>query len=427
MFTRKKINLLLFFFYSLVLTLLLYSLLKNNDEEKVEVQVEEKPVLKLNEFGFADDSLTIIKDNIKPNQTLSGILTQFNLDGNQIAELLSVSEGQIDQRKIIAGNKYHAYLSNDSLTPLKYFVYEKDPVNFVVFNLTDSTEVFTGQKEVRTELKTIGAEINHSLYTAMLRNEANPELVIKLSEVFAWQIDFYRIQQGDYFKVIYEEEYVDGESIGIKNILGAYFNHSEEEFYAIPFEQDDTRQFFDENGKSLRKAFLKAPLEYSRISSRYSKRRFHPVQKRYKAHLGTDYAAPPGTPIRSVGDGLVIEAAYTSGNGRYVKIKHNSVYTTQYLHMSGFAKGIHRGVRVKQGDVIGFVGSTGLATGPHLCYRFWKNGVQVDPLREKIPSSHPVKPELLADYDKKKDEIITRLDSIKLPFETNPEISSIVN
>jgi len=261
----------------------------------------------------------------------------------------------------------------------------------------------------------------------MLKNEASPELVIKLSEVFAWQIDFYRIQQGDFFKVIYEEEFVDDQSVGISNIQGAYFNHSGEEFFAVPFEQDSTIQFFDENGKSLRKAFLKAPLEYSRISSRYTKRRLHPVQKVYKAHLGTDYAAPTGTPIRAVGDGIVLEASYTKGNGRFVKVKHNSVYTTQYLHMSKFAKGISRGVRVKQGEVIGYVGSTGLATGSHLCYRFWKNGVQVDPLKEKIPSSHPVKPELLEAYNRKKQEVITALDSVKLPFEIQPDISSVVN
>jgi murein DD-endopeptidase MepM/ murein hydrolase activator NlpD len=261
----------------------------------------------------------------------------------------------------------------------------------------------------------------------MLENEASPELVIKLSEIFAWQIDFYRIREGDHFKVIYEEEFVDNRSIGVKNILGAYFNYSDEEFFAIPFDQDSIPQFFDENGKSLRKAFLKAPLEYSRISSRYSLKRFHPVRKVYKAHLGTDYAAPTGTPIRSVGDGIVIEASYTGNNGRYVKIKHNSVYSTQYLHMSKFARRIKRGTKIKQGEVIGYVGSTGLATGPHLCFRFWKNGVQVNPLKEKIPSSHPVKPDLLDAYNKKKAEVLTELNSISLPYATRPEISAKVN
>ena len=427
MFADKKINLFIFFFYFLVLALLIFSLLKKDNKETPQKKEIKKPEVVLNEFGFTDDSLVSVQANVRRNETLSGILAQFNITIDKIEELLSISENHIDHRKIITGNNYHAFLSKDSLSELQYFVYEKDPVNYVVFNLVDSAEVFTGQKEIRIERKTISSVINHSLYSAMLRNEANPELVIELSEVFAWQIDFYRIQQGDYFKVIYEEEFVDNESIGIKNILGAYFNNSGEEFFAIPFSQDSTIQFFDEDGKSLRKAFLKAPLKYSRISSGYSKKRLHPVQRIYKAHLGTDYAAPAGTPIRSVGEGIILEASYTRGNGRYVKIKHNSVYTTQYLHMSRFAKGIRRGTRVKQGEIIGYVGSTGLATGPHLCYRFWKNGVQIDPLKEKIPSSHPVKPELLELYNKKKTEVLSELDSIKLPFEINPDISSVIN
>ncbi|RPI71262.1 MAG: hypothetical protein EHM47_10605, partial [Ignavibacteriales bacterium] len=268
MFSNKKLNLLLFSFYSVVLTLLILSLFNEDNEGPVKKIEIPEPEITLNQFGFTDDSLITVKSNIKPNETLSGIFIQFNLPVEKIAELLSVSKSYIDQRKIIAGNNYHAFISNDSLNQLQYFVYEKDPVNFVVFNLTDSAKVFSGRKEIRTERKTIAAEINHSLYNAMLKNEASPELVIKLSEVFAWQIDFYRIQQGDYFKVIYEEEFVDDQSVGISNIQGAYFNHSGEEFFAVPFEQDSTVQFFDETGKSLRKAFLKAPLEYSRISSR---------------------------------------------------------------------------------------------------------------------------------------------------------------
>jgi murein DD-endopeptidase MepM/ murein hydrolase activator NlpD len=427
MAAKKKINVLLIFFYSVVLALLLFSLLKDDARNSSPEKIKTPPEVTLNQFGFEDDSLIVQQANIKLNQTLSSIFAQFNLTGDIITKLLSISKDHFNYHKIIAGNNYYAFMSNDSINTLRYFVYEEDPINYVVFNLDDSLKIYTGQKQVTTENKTISAVINHSLYTALQNNEASPELVIKLSEVFAWQVDFYRIQRGDYFKVIYEEDFVDNESIGIKKITGAYFNHSGEEFYAIGFKQDGISQFFDEEGKSLRKAFLKAPIEYSRISSRYTSRRLHPVQKVYKAHLGTDYAALTGTPIRSVGDGVVIESSYTRGNGRYIKIKHNSVYTTQYLHMSRFAKGMRPGVWVKQGQVIGYVGSTGLATGPHLCYRFWKNGVQIDPLREKIPPSHPVKPELLKDYNKKKVDVLTELDNMKLSFENQPELSSIGN
>ena len=192
-----------------------------------------------------------------------------------------------------------------------YFVYEKDPVNYVVFNLTDSIEVYSGQKEVKIKQESVAGVINHSLYTAMLNNEASPELVIELSEVFAWEIDFYRIQKGDSFKVIYDEEYVDDGTIGIKKIIGAYFSHNGEDFYAIEFNQNDKDQYFDENGKSLRKAFLKAPVKFSRITSRYSLRRYHPIEHRVKPHLGTDYAAPIGTPIHSTGDGVMLKSGTT--------------------------------------------------------------------------------------------------------------------
>ena len=365
--------------------------------------------------------------SVRPNETLSGIFAKYNLSANEIDNILYNSKTNLDYRKIIAGNNYYAYLSNDSLSKLNYFVYEKDPINYVVFNLTDSVETYSGQKEVKTERESVAGVINHSLYTAMVNNEASPELVIELSEVFAWEIDFYRVQKGDYFKVIYDEEFVDDKSIGIKKIIGAYFNHEGEDFYGIEFKQNNVIQYFDENGKSLRKAFLKAPVKFSRISSRYSLRRYHPIEHRVKAHLGTDYVAPIGTPILSTGDGIVTAATYSRYNGKYVKIRHNSVYSTQYLHMSRIAKGIRKGVGVKQGQVIGYVGMTGEATGPHVCYRFWKNGSQVDPLRQKIPSSHPVKPELLEAYNKKKAEVLSQLDSLKLPVENKPELTSIQN
>jgi murein DD-endopeptidase MepM/ murein hydrolase activator NlpD len=407
--------------------LLVFTLI--NSKSQIDYE-EEKPLvvqeeIEINEYGFPDKSFSVYQNNVKRNETLSGIFSKINISPNLIEQLLHGSEKLFKSHKIVSGNNYYIYTSDDSLNSPSYFVYEFDPVNYIVFNIDeDSIDVYTGQKEVRIEQKSLVSDIYNSLYHAMLRNEASPELVIKLSEVFAWQIDFYRIQKGDSFKVIYEEAFVGDKSIGIKNIIGAYFNHADEDFYAIEFEQDSATQYFDQNGKSLKKAFLKAPLEYSRISSKYSLRRLHPVRKTYKAHLGTDYAAPTGTPIRSIGDGVVVEASYTGGNGRYIKVKHNSVYTTQYLHMAGFAKGIRQGVRVKQGQVIGYVGSTGLATGPHLCFRFWKNGVQVDPLKEKIPPSHPVKGEYLEAYNKRREEVIMELNNLNIMPENQPGLTT---
>ncbi|MDH4058998.1 MAG: peptidoglycan DD-metalloendopeptidase family protein, partial [Cyclobacteriaceae bacterium] len=231
-----------------------------------------------------------------------------------------------------------------------------------------------------------------------------------------WQVDFQRLQEGDQFKLIYEEMQVEGNPVGIQQINGIYFSHFGNGYFAIPFDQGNGLDYFDEEGNSLRKALLKYPIEFTRISSRYSGRRFHPVQKRYKPHLGTDFAAPQGTPIRSVGDGVVLEATYKSNNGNYVKIRHNSTYATQYLHMSKIASGIKPGVRVRQGQWIGNVGSTGLATGPHVCYRFWKNGVQVDALRVELPPSEPIANSYKVQYDLKKEEVIKQLEAIPSAF-----------
>jgi murein DD-endopeptidase MepM/ murein hydrolase activator NlpD len=250
----------------------------------------------------------------------------------------------------------------------------------------------------------------------LVENGGNAELANALGDLYAWQIDFFRIQKNDKFKVIYEELFVEDESVGIHKIISAEFEHFGEKFLAFNFHQGQD-DYFDEKGESLRKAFLKAPLKYSRISSRYSLRRYHPVQKRYKAHLGTDYAAPRGTPVYAVGDGIVTEARYKKYNGNYVKIRHNSVYTTQYLHMQKIKSGIRPGKKVKQGDVIGYVGSTGLATGPHCCFRFWKNGQQVDPFRQKIPPSQPVAEENMKAFKRARRIQQRELDKLEYPKE----------
>ena len=244
-------------------------------------------------------------------------------------------------------------------------------------------------------------------------------------DIFGWQVDFQRLQKGDKFKLIYEEAQVEGISVGIKQINGIYFEHSGSPYYAFPFDQGEGVDYFDEEGKSLRKALLKYPIEFTRISSRYTMNRFHPVQKRWKAHLGTDFAAPTGTPIRTVGDGVVEEAQYKSNNGNYVKVRHNGTYTTQYLHMSKIAEGVRAGTRIKQGQTIGYVGSTGLATGPHLCYRFWRNGVQVDALRVELPPSQPVKKDYLEEFEKVKQELTKKLGVIPLPTQQQDPIASL--
>ena len=397
--------------------------------KKTETASVEKVEIKPNQFGFYSDSLIKQTGEVLKNETLSDIFLSNGIEGSKIVDIVENSKDVFDVRKIRAGNTYHTFFSADTTDKLIYFVYEKNPTDYFVIDLNDTINVYEGNKEISVITNSQSAKIEHSLYVALMKSDASPELAIKLSQVFAWQVDFYHLQKGDYFKVIYEEEYIEtpeGEDsvkfIGIGKILSAYFHHNNKEFYAIPFIQDSVYQFFDENGNSLRKAFLKAPLEYGRISSRYSRSRLHPVLKVRRPHLGVDYAAPIGTPVRTTGDGVVVDAGYGRGNGKYIKVRHNSVYTTMYLHLSKFAKGIKRGVNVQQGQVIGYVGSTGLSTGPHLDYRFFLNGKPVDPLKVEVPPSHPVKEELKAEFEKIKVEVLIDLNNIPIELYENEPV-----
>lgn len=381
---------------------------------------ENLPPPQPNAFGFISDSLDHQTYSVSKNETLSEILLKLGVPANNIPTIIDKANPVLDVKKIVAGNLYHAFTNGNSVKTLVYFVYEKSPRHFVVFDLRDSINVYENEKEVVVKENVKSAVIDHSLYVSLMKADATPELAIRLSQIFAWQIDFYHLQKGDNFKVIYDELYIDDNFFAIGSIKAAYFNHRGKDFYAIPFSQDSILQYFDQNGNSLRKAFLKAPLEFSRISSRYSNKRFHPVLKTNRPHHGTDYAAPTGTPIRSTGDGTITEIGYSGGNGNFIKIRHNSVYTTMYLHMSRFAKGLKKGSRVQQGQVIGYVGSTGLATGPHLCYRFYVNGNPVDALKVEVPPSHPVKPELRVEYEEIRDSLIKYLNTTELLATQNP-------
>jgi murein DD-endopeptidase MepM/ murein hydrolase activator NlpD len=325
------------------------------------------------------------------------------------------SSGVFDLRKIRMGNPYKVFCTTDTMHRVMHFIYEHTPVDYVMFSLDDSILVSRQEKQVRVQTKEASGVISSSLWNTMLDNELDPMLAFELSEIYAWSIDFFGLQEGDGFKVFYEEHYVDSNYIGLGKIHGAVFYHATEEFYAMPFVQDSIESFYDQEGNSLRKAFLKAPLRYSRISSRYSHSRFHPILKYRRPHLGVDYAAPIGTPVLAIGDGKVVKKGYAKGNGNWLKIQHNSVYATAYLHLSRYGKGIQTGSYVKQGDVIGYVGSTGLSTGPHLDFRFYKNGYPVDPLKVKAPPVKPVAEENRTVYDSLLQITVDRLAGIPMP------------
>ena len=362
-------------------------------------------------YGINVDSLGFAQGKVKANQSLSVLLSPYGVSYSDIHTLMERAKNIFNAKRVKVGDPYFIIYSKKS-GKVQKFIIEPSNREYVVYHLSDSIYAERIQFEVTIKEREFGGEITSSVYETALENGGTPQLVHKLVDVFAWQVDFFRIQKGDKFKVIYEEERVNGKTVGIGRIKAAWFEYFGKEHYAIFFDECGGKDYFDECGKSVRRPFLKAPLNYTRISSRYNPRRFHPVLKRYKAHLGTDYAAPTGTPIRSVGYGVITEAQYKGGNGNYVKVRHNSTYTTQYLHMSKIASGIRPGVTVYQGQTIGYVGSTGLATGPHLCFRFWKNNRQVDALKVNLPSAEPVDPSELEEFMTIRNLAVDRLDNI---------------
>lgn len=372
-----------------VIGFMFFSSFDDSSEKNITTNLTENTVEKeVTLFDIPANSYDIEVHKVKKNEFLSTILDRYKIDPNTVHILAEKSKDVYDVRRISAGNDYTVFL--DSLGKASYLVYQPNPIDYVVFDLNNNLEVRKGKKEVQSTVRSVTGVIESSLYKTLEDIGVSPDMATKLADVYGWSVNFYKINKGDWFKINYEHREVDGEQVGSGRILSAVFGHNGKSYEAYYFETDEDGKgtYYDEKGNSLKKAFLKAPLKYSRITSRFSPRRLHPVQKVYKAHLGTDFAAPTGTPILATGDGIVVASTYAGGNGNYVKIQHDNVYATQYLHMS--RRAVKRGDKVKQGDVIGYVGSTGLATGPHVCYRFWKNGKQVDPLKLDFPSAEPL-------------------------------------
>jgi len=342
-------------------------------------------------YGINTDSLVVKHDRVKKNEFLSDILLRHGVDYSVIDHIARHTRDTFDVRKIRYGNNYCVICNNDSIPKALYFAYEITPSSYVLYHLSDSVYAELGEKEIQVVLTSTAGEIKSSLWNSLVDAEADPNLANELSEIYAWTIDFFGLQKGDSYKAIYETYFVDEVYTGLGKVKVASFNHGNKDLYAFYFEQNGKGDYFDTEGNSLQRTFLKAPLRYSRISSGFSNSRLHPVLKIRRPHHGVDYAAPTGTPVYSVGDGKVIQKGYQrSGGGNYIKIKHNGTYTTVYMHLNGFAKGIKVGRHVKQGDLIGYVGSTGLATGPHLDFRFYRNGSAINPLKVESPPSKPV-------------------------------------
>jgi len=341
-------------------------------------------------YGIPSDSFHLINGRIKHNGFISEILLQHGVSMQEIDHVVRNSISVFDVRKTRSGNNYILFCDRDSPGRARYLVYEHDPAIFYVFSFNDSLNITAFRKEIKREIRYSSGTIVTSLWDAVIQEGFNPLLVNKLSDIYAWTVDFFGLQKGDNFKVIYEELFIDGKSLGIDRIYAAQFNRTGSQITAIPFIQDGKESFFDVEGNSLRRAFLKAPLQFSRISSHFSSARMHPILRIVRPHYGVDYAAPIGTPVLAIGDGRITSATNEGGSGRMVRIQHNSVYATAYLHLSRFGEGVAPGVNVRQGDIIGYVGNSGLSTGPHLDFRFYQNGSPVDPLKVDAPTVEPV-------------------------------------
>jgi murein DD-endopeptidase MepM/ murein hydrolase activator NlpD len=366
-------------------------------------------------FGINVDTLKVLSDKVRRNQFLSDILLKYDVSYSTIDLLAREWKDVFDVRKIRSGYPYSIITTDDSLKEPLYFIYEESATSFVVFSLKDSIYAYRGEKPVVVEMRSVSGVINSSLWETMVESNTDPNLANELSEIFAWTIDFFGIRKGDYYKVYYEDLMVDGQSIGIGKVRAALINHMGSDQYSFYFEGGEQADYFDEKGGSMRRTFLKAPLRFKRISSKFSYSRYHPILKIRRPHTGVDYAAGEGTPVYTVGEGIVIEKGWDAkGGGNYVKVKHNGTYTTLYMHLKGFASGLHTGQKLKQGDLIGYVGKTGLATGPHLDFRFYRNGKPVDPLKVESPPAEPVDTAYIQQFYHLRDSLKTILDAIPI-------------
>lgn len=371
---------------------------KCRNHNAIEADIQKDTIYPL---GFLTDTLDIVSGTVKGGETFNGLMTRLGMTPEDSYRLFLACDSVFEVKKLRAGNDYDAYYTKDSLdAQLQYVVYDNDKVHRTVFQCFDSLAVWTADRPVSVRKRTADVTINTSLWNDMLAAGASPLLILKLSDIYAWTVDFFGLREEDRFRAFYSETVCEGEIISVDTVYFGIYSRGEKELYSVMFDQGDGGNlYWNEKGESMRKAFLKAPLKFNRISSGFSYSRKHPVTGRVRPHTGVDYAAPTGTPVMSIGDGTVISRKNEGAGGNVVRIRHNSVYTTAYQHLSKFAAGLKVGQRVRQGEVIGYVGSTGSSTGPHLDFRVWQNGSPINPLKLESPSEEPIKEENKAALD----------------------------
>ncbi len=374
-------------------------------------------------YGFAIDTFQLTEGTIERNMFLADLLLEHGVDYVTISKLAENAEDVFSVRNLRPGQKY-TILSQEPGSA-DYFIYEPSVYDYVVFDLKRDLSVVRHERPVETRVETGSGVVTSSLWDAMVDNGLSWDITAKMEDALQWSVDFHHIQKGDAFQLVFDRHYIEGEPVGVGQLHVAYYNTSGNDYHAVYFEDEKFPGYYDLEGRPMKSTFLKSPVKYSRISSRYNLNRYHPILKRRRPHYGTDYAAAYGTPIVAVANGVITTAGYTRGNGNYVKIRHKRPYETQYLHMQRFAKGIRSGVQVKQGQVIGYVGSTGLATGPHVCFRFWKNGRQVNHLALSFPPPEPLPDDKLPEFFTVRDEMMELLNTVETPQPALPKAQTV--
>lgn len=398
------------FYFLFLLVLALFCSCNSDKEANIEVAIEEDN--HVYKYGIPTDLYSEESSVVKRGDYFSTILEKYGVPQVVSYELAEISKDIFDVKNIQVGRNYHLFFDeSEGNRELVYFVYENTQQSVVVYGIKDSLSVSIFEKEIETVKKYAEVEVNSSLWNDIIDAGHSPLLAIKLSDIYAWAIDFFALQKGDKFCALYDELNCDGKILDIGNVYYATFNHDNTDYQSFYFDEgDDGNKYWNEKGESMRKAFLKAPLQYTRVSSGFTYARRHPITRRVQPHTGVDYAAPRGTPVVSIGDGVVTSAKNEGAGGLTVRIKHNSVYRTAYLHLSKYGPGIKAGVRVTQGQVIGYVGSTGSSTGPHLDFRVWKNDTPINPLKMESPPANPIKEENKTAFEQAKSDVLIQRD-----------------
>lgn len=399
------------FTFSVLLLAFLFSCTQKQENT---TDLQEQKKTKKSEFGFLYSDFNVVHDTIKSGDTFGSIIEKQNIGDKKVYDIIERVKDTFDVRTMRYNKPYVLLRSKHKKNKLQVFIYQPDAVNYYVVDLRDTSVVaYKKSKPIRIKRRTIGGVLKSSLSETLESAKVEGSLASKITKIYAWSIDFFKLKKGDRFALTFTERYIN-DSIydGVDSLEAAFFEYKGKIVYAFPYATSSSGkiEYYDDEGKTLKNFFLKTPIKFSRITSRYSSNRLHPVQGIWKAHKGTDYAAPHGTPITTTAAGVVEQTGFTAGNGNFVKVKHNSTYSTQYLHMSKIL--VRRGQHVTQGQIIGRVGSTGLATGPHVCYRFWKNGVQVDALRLKLPTGESMTGNTKQRFLQKIEPLKRELDSV---------------